>query len=343
MDSLLSLASMASLSLSRTSASMPLLLLPPFAAVVEALPSSQASWRHHFMKEKDSTERLAFGDYLDVPGSKVFQGQKLWKLSCVAWYQGWRSWALRGTLRISVYLGAQEVRCKDEKKTYHLKRYHAVMTLLHLNSRELITPINHTITEKNMTPMMLARLSTKPCPRQNTQGVQASRVTHSGDGPGHCFRFWLFWLHFHRMLQDLEKCSRLVANKQCHWQQENHQIMNQWCFRCFFGNKIWCTGFFCGGSRCLPHSSFTLQPRHMLPHASAWHIAISCRWWPLRWSRPARAAAAQPNVATFRLGGHGIQDLTMPTVGQTWCGWWFNTKKRLTADGGNPGKTSWGW
>ena len=69
MDSLLSLASMASLSLSRMSASMPLLLLPPFAAVVEALPSFPASWRHRFMKEKDSTERLGFGDYLDVPGS----------------------------------------------------------------------------------------------------------------------------------------------------------------------------------------------------------------------------------------------------------------------------------
>ena len=127
--------------------------------------------------------------------------------------------------------------------------------------------------KKNMTRMMLARLSTKPCPRQNTQDVQSSRVTPSGDGPGHCFRFWLFWLHFHRMLQDLEKCSRLVADKQCHWQQENNQIMNQGCFR-FLGGNLMHRCFF-GGARCLPHS-FRYETAHLAAKTHAaprFHVA----------------------------------------------------------------------
>ena len=114
---------------------------------------------------------------------------------------------------------------------------------------------------------MLARLSTKPCPRQNTQNTQACRVASFGDGPfWHRFRFRLY---FHRMLQDLEKCSRLVANMQCHWRQENNQIMNPRFFR-FLGSNLMHKCFSLGvGARCLPHS-FRYETIHLAAktHAS---------------------------------------------------------------------------
>ena len=95
--------------------------------------------------------------------------------------------------------------------------------------------------------------------------------------------------------------------------------------RCFFFGR-------CQGVCHIPLDikPFTLQPRHVFPHASAWHI-VSAASPTLR--PTARAAAAQPNVETFRLGGHGAQDLTGSTIGQNWCGLSFNKKQGPTVDG----------